>query len=55
MNTLNILGTYLPTVMWKFPATLLTYIYPWILQAVREAELSSLLGITTHDGGRIIL
>lgn len=34
--------TYLPTVMWKFPATLLTNRCPWILQAFSEAELSSL-------------
>lgn len=34
--------TYLPTVMWKFPATLLTNRYPCILQAVSEAEPSSL-------------
>lgn len=34
--------TYLPTVMWKFPATLLTNRYPCILQAFSEVEPSSL-------------
>lgn len=35
-----ITSTYLPTVMWKFPATLLTYRCPYILQALGELELS---------------
>lgn len=40
----NHVDTYLPTVMWKFPATLLTYRCPCILQAVSDIELSSLWG-----------
>ena len=38
--------TYLPTVMWKFPATLLTYRCPCILQELKELDMSSLWGKT---------
>lgn len=41
--------TYLPTVMWKFPATLLTYRWPWILHASGDCnELSSLFKQNQH-------
>lgn len=56
LNPSSHVDTYLPTVMWKFPATLLTYRCPCILQALREVELSSLWrkGATQHRGNHFI-